>query len=427
VEFCSLSLNMEVSSLKTIVFIGTNKSGSSREAIKAAEKLGYVTVLFTNNGKQMHQREEYTDVHEMIFVDTEDLSAMKEEIHKLQFQGKEIRTIISFINSYVYTASLLCDEFCKNYFSSETIYKMENKIETRLALKDQPFTPTFYTIDPADIDFFHTAIPTPSFPVMVKSPNSTGSKDALLAENEELLQKHINRLAEKYPKEPIIIEEYIDGDQYLVEALVHQGKILIAAIIKQEITQGKRFIITGYGVLTHVPEEIQVGIETVLSSIVTQLGIENGPLHLEMRCSKDGWKLIEINPRISGGAMNKMIDVAFGYNLVEETLKLSLGENPSLNRQRNHFVFTQYIIVSNKGMLERVTGKTRAQKSPGVIDVYIKPRKGTLLTPPLSMGHRYAYVMASGTTLDHAKHLAKIAAQEITFHLVDGKNNVENT
>jgi hypothetical protein len=63
-----------VGRLKTIVFIGTNKSGSSREAIKAAEKTGYFTVLFTNNEKQVQQRKEYTDVHEMIFIDTKDLS-----------------------------------------------------------------------------------------------------------------------------------------------------------------------------------------------------------------------------------------------------------------------------------------------------------------------------------------------------------------
>lgn len=33
--------------MDTIVFIETNKSGSSREAIKAAEKLNFFTVLLT--------------------------------------------------------------------------------------------------------------------------------------------------------------------------------------------------------------------------------------------------------------------------------------------------------------------------------------------------------------------------------------------
>ena len=97
-----------------------------------------------------------------------------------------------------------------------------------------------------------------------------------------------------------MIEEYIEGPQYLVEALVYKRQANIIGIIEQEITQGKRFIITGYGVLVKAPKEIQAGLEEVLQSIVKAFNIENGALHLELRLTKNGWKLIEINPRISG-------------------------------------------------------------------------------------------------------------------------------
>ncbi|MFE8699258.1 ATP-grasp domain-containing protein [Cytobacillus sp. FJAT-54145] len=403
--------------LNTIVFIGVNKSGSSRDAIKAAEKMGYFTVVFTNRDRQIEQREEYPDVHEMIFIDTENLSIMRDEIKKLQIQGKEIKTIVSFINSYIHTASLLCDEFCQSIGTPDAIFKMEDKVETRNALEGQPYNPKFFIVNPNDS--YSLMYEKLNFPVMVKSPKSTGSKDALFAENPHRLQDQMKKLTEKYPEESIIIEEYIDGDQYLVEAIIHNSKVYTAAIIEQEITQGKRFIVTGYGVLASVPEEIQTGVEGVLNSIVSELGLKNGSLHLELRHSKNGWKLIEVNPRISGGAMNQMIHAAFGYNVVEETLKLYLGETPILKPKRKNFVFTQYMIISKKGILERVTGRNRARRSPGVIDVYIKPRKGTRLIPPLSMGHRYAYVMAAGHSLEEAKANAKNAANEIEFHLIE--------
>ena len=50
----------------------------------------------------------------------------------------------------------------------------------------------------------------------------------------------------------------------------------------------------------------------------------------------------------------------------------------------------------------------------------MKPRIGTKLTPPLSMGHRYAYVIAAGAIMEEAKILAKSAANKITFHLAEG-------
>ncbi|MBU8879958.1 ATP-grasp domain-containing protein [Bacillus sp. FJAT-29790] len=404
--------------MKTIIFIGTNKSGSSREAVKAAEQLGYFTVVFTNNEKQLHQRKEYIDVHEMILVDTTKLSEMKAEIKKLRSRGMDIKTIVSFIDSYVHIASILCEEFCQSYISSNAISKMENKEETRVFLKNQPYTPKFAIIKPDELISFEKVSKKLNFPVMVKSPKSTGSKDALFAEDKEQLDKHTLRLREKNPDEAIIIEEYFDGDQYLVEALVYNNKILIAGILEQEITRGKRFIITGYGVMVNVPREIITGIERILHSVVSQFGIKNGPLHLEIRRNnKKDWKLIEINPRISGGAMNKMLQAAFGYNLVEGTLKLCLGEKPTLIPTCRNYVFTQYIVLSKSGILEKVTGKGRASKSPGVVEAYVKPRKGAKLTPPLSMGHRYAYVIAAGSSMEEAKKLAKNAANEIEFHL----------
>jgi biotin carboxylase len=403
--------------LKTIIFIGTNKSGSSREAIKAAERLGYFTVVFTNNEKQLEQRKEYTDVHEMIFVNTNNLSEMKDEIKKLQLKGKDIKTIVSFIDSNVHSASVLCDEFCKNDISSEAISKMENKEATRFFLSEQPYTPKFFIITKGKPIPFKTIGKSLTFPVMVKSAKSTGSKDVLFVETKDKLEKQVEKLQAKNPDETIIIEEYVDGSQYLVEALIYNNKIMIAGIIEQEITQGKRFIITGYGVLAEVPNHIKAGIEEVLQSIISQLGINNGALHLELRRTKGGWKLIEINPRISGGAMNEMILAAFGFNLVEETLKLYLGESPSLIPKCTNYVFTQHVIVSEKGILEKVTGKRKAMRSPGVVKVFVKPKKGTKLTPPLSMGHRYAYVIATGASMEEAKKLAKSAANEIQFHL----------
>ncbi|MBS4179324.1 ATP-grasp domain-containing protein [Lederbergia citrea] len=404
-------------SLKTIIFIGTYKSGSSREAIKAAEKLGYFTVVFTNNEKQLKQRKEYTDVHEMIFIDTYNFSEIKKEIIQLRLKGLEIKTIISLIDSNVHLATILCDEFCANNTSDKAVHIMENKEETRDYLKDQSYTPKFFIIKSGDEYSLKSIHKMLGYPVIVKVSNSTGSKDVLIADDKDELEKQISNLRGKYPDEALIIEEYVAGKQYLVEALVYNGKKMIAGIIEQEITKGQRFIITGYGVIAKVPKDIRVGIEKVLQSIITKLGIKSGVLHLELRRTADGWKLIEINPRISGGAMNKMLEAAFGFSLVEETLKLYLGESPSVVPKYSNYVFTQYVIVSKKGILEKVTGKGRAGRSTGVVHVYVKPKKGTILNPPLSMGHRYAYVIARGESMEEAKKLAKNAAKEIEFHL----------
>nr|WP_249292338.1 ATP-grasp domain-containing protein [Metabacillus flavus] len=301
---------------------------------------------------------------------------------------------------------------------------MENKEETRKHFSAEPYTPAFLLIEEDSKLDMKTSIEKVNYPAMVKCSKSTGSKDVFFCANRNVLLKHVTRLREKDPGETLIIEEYIDGEQYLVEVLVFKGQIRTAAIVKQEITRGKRFIITGYGVLAEVQPGLEEGITKIIQSIVSSLKINNGAFHLELRLTDRGWKLIEINPRISGGAMNKMIQAAFGYSLVKETLKMLLGDSPSLERQTNQFVFTQHVIIENKGVLEKVTGKGRAINTPGVVEVYIKPRKGTFITPPLSMGHRYAYVIAAGDSMEKAESSAKRAANEIVFHIrEEGQKN----
>jgi biotin carboxylase len=407
--------------MRTIVFIGTNKSGSSREAIKAAERLGYFTVLLTNNKKFIYQRTEFPDVHQMILVELFNYDNLKETIINLQKQGKQIKCILSFVHSYVYLAATLSEEFCPTVVSSDPIFIMENKILSRDLLTDLPISPryTVYTPD-YSLEKFINKHKT-YLPLIVKAPASAGSKDVLLANNRNQLKLAIQKLLNHH--EQILLEEYLAGPQYLIEVLVHNRKVHIIAIIEQQITFFKRFIVTGYCLLRTNEKGLYDSILETVTSILEVFQLKNGPCHLEMRLVNGSWKLIEINPRISGGAMNRIIEVGYGINLVEETIQLMLGNEPCLTRKHSKYVYAHYLTVDSKGSLIKVTGKNRSSKYPGVEEVYIKPRKGQILRPPISMGDRYGYVLASSDVKDEAIRIAKKAASEIRFELAP----IENT
>lgn len=403
--------------MQTIVFIETNKSGSSREAIRAAERLGYFTVLLTNRQNFILERTEFPDVHQMVLVDIYNYGELINNISKLEKQGKKIRGILSFIDPFVYIAAALSEEFCRNAVSSYPILKMEDKVLTREAIKDLPESPYYAIYRPSDSleDFIELHVN--HFPLIVKSPVSAGSKDVLLVNDEVALKKAIVKLLKS--SDQLLIEEYLIGPQYLFEVLVHNGNVHIVAVIEQEITFFKRFIVTGYALLpTSEPISSNSNILQSVTRIIKAFGMENGACHLEMRLVNGVWKLIEINPRISGGAMNRIIEVGFGINLVEETIRLMLGKTPDLGRKHSKYVYTRYLTVDMKGKLVKVTGKERSSNIPGVDEVFIKPKQGKILRPPLSMGDRCGYVIASSEKdIDEAKRIANKAASEICFHL----------
>jgi biotin carboxylase len=411
--------------MKTIVFLGTQKSGSSREAIRAAERLGYYTVLFTDRSNHLVQRTQFPDVHLMRLCDLNNIEELKNNIERLQLRALEISAIISFIDPYCHTACLLAEKFGINRFSTQAISNMHDKIISRQIISQTPYSPRFMVLTGYSLSTSFQGKFNLRFPFIMKSPNSTGSKDVFMVNNYRDFEYCLKKLPDKYPQMPILAEEYLDGPQYLAEVIVYKQKVHIIAIFNQEITHNQRFIITGYNLIIDPPEKFSETLRETVECIVKAHGMESGACHLELRYVKDQWKLVEINPRISGGGMNRLIEIGLGINLVEETLKMALGQEPNLQPGLKQHVFAQYVIISKAGILEKVTGKKKASQCPGVRVVYVKPTKGSLLTPPLSMGHRYAYVIATGKNEETARDNAKHAASQIQFWLLNSKSDAQ--
>jgi biotin carboxylase len=404
--------------MQTIIFLGSNKSGSSREAIIAASEMGYFTVLLTDRRKWGRQREEFPDVHQMILMrNLSDREEIFEQLSTIKNQGKQVRAFVSFIDPLVSLAADISKELGLQEVSVGALFKMEDKTRFRDVLKRNPVSPHFSVcsleMDGNEIFDHHVK----KLPVILKSPISNGSKDVIKADSRKEFLKGVQYFKKNFSHTPLLIEEYLSGPQYLIEVVVRHAKTEIVAIIEQEISSNSRFIITGY----HMPARLASGAKETLTAaienIMKDIGLSHGTCHLEMRHVNEEWKLIEINPRISGSVINQMILESTGICLVKETLKLYLGEELCLLPSKNEYVFAEFITVDIPGKLIKVTGKNKAKKIKGVKKVYVKPRKGSILNPPLSMGDRYAYVLASSSDPARAKETAKKAAEEIRFYL----------
>ncbi|PIC85221.1 biotin carboxylase [Sporosarcina sp. P20a] len=402
--------------MDTILFVETMKSGSSREAIKAAERIGYATVLLTENMKYLDQREEFPEVTQLIHVDSITEEMIRQQIHELQKSGMKLKGIFSFVDPFVSMTAHLANEFCDSKVSADAYLKMEDKVLTRTALAKNEATPKFIIYE-TSANLKQFIIEQEVFPLIIKSPLSKASRDVYLVEDRNEMMRVMKSMLKAHPTQQVVVEEYLDGPQYLVELVVVDGELHLVAVIKQDIQKDLKFIITGYNFQLTLEKSLYDKLFKTVESICKDLGAKNVACHLELRYVRDTWKLIELNPRISGGAMNRMIEEAYGINLMEETLKLFIGEEMNLKRRHENHIYTHYITVNAYGTLLKVTGKNNAMKYEGVREVYVKPRKGTFMTPPTSMGNRYGYVIASGDSASSAKRNALHAAKNIKFYI----------
>lgn len=407
--------------MKSIIFFETNKSGSSREGINAAKKLGYKVHLLTSKKKFLKERADFLDVDEFHLVNFKDIDKIKETVVSVQLK-EHVACLISFIDSYVDLAASLSNELCGTSLSVNAVKLMEDKILTRKHLLGQPHSPFFYILTrEAPLKPFLKHVKN-KLPLIVKLPKSCGSKNVYLVKTKTQLRNRLQFLRNRY-HDDLLIEEYLNGPQVIVEAIVYEGEIQIAAIVEQKITKKEKFIVTGYSISNELENTYKDSLVKAVDEIIRTLGLVNGNFHLEMRFVQNTWKLIEANPRISGGVMNDLIQEAYGFNYAEQILNVYLGNSPSLHKIKEETVYAHYLTVDLHGKLVKVIGKQKALEHDGVLKVFIKPKKGNVLSPPLSMGNRYGFVLSKGKTRDEARMNAIEAASQIKFRLNPLKSN----
>lgn len=399
--------------MKTIVFVGCNKFGTSHEALIIAKEMGYYTVLLTD--KKNH---DLYEVDKVIYMnDLLNLNKCIDAITNLGEEQYEICACLSFIDPYVSHSARIAQHFNINVLSIDSLNIMENKIRFRDKLQGLSSSP-FYTT-------FHNETSVEQFtnqymdllPFIVKPPATNGSKDVLLVETKEQFNNSIHFIQKKYPQYPALVETYLAGPQYLVEVLVYKNKINIIGVIAQEFSNDGLFIITGYQFPAMLNNKDYSSLEMTVQDIISTLELTNGSCHLEMRLVNSEWKLVEINPRMSGGAMNRIIVEGTGINLINEIIKLHLGETPSLAKIKNQHVYAKYLTIGRRGKLLKITGKDKALKHEGVKYVFVKPLEGKILPTSSTMGHRYACIIATAKSAKEAKSNALAAASEIKFYI----------
>src|SRR5690606_1909569 len=109
---------------------------------------------------------------------------------------------------------------------------------------------------------------------------STASKDVFACRTKASFIRHRNHLLKHFSPEQILVEEYIDGPQYIIETLTINGKVHIIAIIEQQIEIfNDHFIITGYQVIHDYPKQFYRSLKKAIKHIIKTIGLYLGPCH----------------------------------------------------------------------------------------------------------------------------------------------------
>lgn len=286
--------------------------------------------------------------------------------------------------------------------------------------------PRFRRISLADDPF--TAARGVSFPCVLKPLALSASRGVIRANTVDQFIAAFHRIAALLRRDDVTVtgdaaefllaEEYIAGVEVALEGLLVGGALTTLALFdKPDPLEGPFFEETIYITPSRLPPAVQDAITAVTRRAATALGLEDGPIHAELRVNDDGPWVIELAARSIGGLCSRTLRFGTGMSLEELILRHALGwKIPSHDREQRA-AGVMMIPIPGAGRLVAVRGKDAAQAVPDVEEVAITAHIGQELVP-LPEGWQYlGFIFARAAAPEAVEKALRAAHAHLAFDL----------
>ncbi len=381
----------------------------------AAKSLGFAVLVVSNSRHSL-----VSEIATGITVDFTDLEKSFDLIITAT-KSLKIRCVLATDDSCVELCSRVAEHFNLAHNKPHAAELTRRKDLGRLALKIANCrTPDFRVINLRSIK---SDIPVINYPVVAKPLTLSASRGVIRADNAEQLlaaYERIDRILAAsgetgYSRNHILVESYLEGPEYAVEGFILKGQFQLLTIFdKPEPLIGPYFEETYYLTPTRLEEAQQDELVEEVRCCCDAYGLEQGPVHAEVRLTADGPVLLELASRTIGGQCGQLIEFSLRQKLEELVILGMCGIKPELAKCAQA-AGVLMIPVTDAGILKRVEGLTKALQTNYVVDIEIHIREGYELVP-LPEGASYlGFIFAQAPDYDLVYRALKSAYGELKF------------
>lgn len=166
-----------------------------------------------------------------------------------------------------------------------------------------------------------------NYPIIVKPLDSGGSQGVTKLDTSDGLTAAYQTAVEHSRSKQAIIEEFIDGREFSVETLSHEGMHHILQITDKVTSGAPHFIEIQHHQPADISHEVAERIKDLVRKALTALKIENSPSHTELKLNSRGeLYIIEIGARMGGDFITSdLVRLSTGYDMVKGTIELAIG------------------------------------------------------------------------------------------------------
>lgn len=239
------------------------------------------------------------------------------------------------------------------------------------------------------------------FPVIVKPRDNSGSRGVKLCRDKNELQVSIDEALENSKLNTVLVEEFIEGPEYSIESLHHDGKSEVVQFTEKKTTEFPYNVELGHIQPANISDENKQKIREIISKIGKALNFVNCPSHTELKINERGIYVIETSPRLGGDYITSTLTpLSTGVNLEDELLKISLGEAINPLPKAIQYSGVRFFSFEEGSVIKHAPNEEFIKSWPHVVDFSFNHKEGDKINRITSSLNRYGHLTLTAGNRD---------------------------
>jgi biotin carboxylase len=284
---------------------------------------GHKTVLFMPQDRILPK--DLSSPHDaVIALEASASSEQWSDIATAMHKAQPFDAVVCYSDLYQHTAYEIAwrlNVFC--VIDKDLLEKTRNKFLMQQALDSHNIPHCHYRFARGKEEIVQ-AVREIGMPCILKPVAGEASMGVAKLNGEGDLEHALDWVGENDIKLGVMVEEFLVGQEFSVEAISDAGRHHIIAVTKKykDMTS---FVEIGHVVPAPIDMDAKEAIEAYVRQVLTGLGFRNAPSHTEVIVTDKGPRIVETHTRLGGDRIIDLVEHACGISLYALSAKQSVG------------------------------------------------------------------------------------------------------
>lgn len=337
---------------------------------------------------------------------------------------KPIDAVLCLLDIRLVEAACLAEMLECRHVKAHDALLLRDKYKVRCKLAEIGIAQPKFALARSNVEL-KQAVDQLGLPVVIKPADGYASQniaalryaedlDPLWSPLEDMLPSHTDYGLGVRANDRLLVERLLEGTVIGCDTLSVNGNHRLLGIHEKLFFDAPSFAIRGSCFATDHPQFD--AIEHYVFSILDVLGFACGATHTELMLTADGPRLIEVNARMVGAKIARLVNYALDWSFHSALIDAHLGHPTNLPVARHQPVFavTRWIVAPFAGVLSHVALPTITD--PRIRCVELMKQAGDAVRAPIENADRIGFVMVCANTRAAAEALAdQFVAQSVVI------------